>query len=70
MTIKCEVCNNTVKFIRDIATEAPEGATFVLESGVQLTLCTKCLVTLAGPDTPEAKKMLTKIDTIIKKKGS
>lgn len=70
MIIKCEVCNSAIKFIRDIATEEPEGATFVLESGVQLTLCTKCLVTLGGPDTPEAKKILTKIDKIIKKKGS
>lgn len=69
MTIKCEVCNSNIKFIRDIATEEPEGATFVMESGVQLTLCTKCLETLAGPDSPEVKKILTKIDKIIKRKG-
>lgn len=69
MTIKCEVCNSNIKFIRDIATEEPEGATFVMESGVQLTLCVKCLETLAGPDSPEAKKILTKIDKVLKKKG-
>ena len=65
--IKCDVCNSNIKFIRDVATEESEGATFVLESGVQLTLCVKCLETLAGPDSLEAKKILKKIDKIIKK---
>lgn len=68
MIIKCEVCNSTIKFVRDIATEEQEGLTFVMESGVQLTLCVKCLETLARSDSPEAKKILTKIDKVLKKK--
>lgn len=56
--IKCDTCGSF--FDR-------EGATFVLEDGGFVNMCDKCL-TLMGGSPEEKKKILDKVDKVVRKR--